>query len=254
MGQVQDKVAIVTGGASGIGAACADLLAREGAKVLVTDLDDGRGNALVGDIERAGGQALYRHHDVTDEAGWPRVIEAAERFGTLGILVANAGIFVPGQITETSLTDWRRLVAVNLDDVFLSVKYAVPAMRRGRGGSIIIMSSLAGLRGYPGLAAYCASKGAVRLFAKAAAMECAAAGDNIRVNSVHPGLIDTPIWPIGADVHARAKAVVPMARAGEAEDIAKGVLFLASDAASYMTGTELVIDGGLFGGTVPTRP
>ena len=254
MGQVQDKVAIVTGGASGIGAACAALLAREGAKVVVTDLDDDRGAATADDIRRAGGQALYRHHDVTDEAGWPAVIAAAERFGGLGILVANAGIFVPGQITDISLADWRRLTAVNIDGVFLAVKYALPAMRHGGGGSIIVMSSVAGLRGYPGLAAYCASKGAVRLFAKAVAMECAAAGDNIRVNSVHPGIIDTPIWPAGADVHARAKAVVPMARAGEAQDIARGVLFLASDAASYMTGAELVLDGGMFGGTVPARP
>jgi NAD(P)-dependent dehydrogenase (short-subunit alcohol dehydrogenase family) len=254
MGQVQDKVAIVTGGSSGIGAACADLLAREGAKVIITDLDDERGSAVVDRIRRAGGQALYHHHDVTDEAGWPQVIAAAERQGSLGILVANAGIFVPGQITDISLTDWRRLTAVNIDGVFLAVKYALPAMRRGNAGSIIVMSSLAGLRGYPGLGAYCASKGAVRLFAKAAAMECAAAGDNIRVNSVHPGLIDTPIWPAGTDVHARAKTVVPMAKAGEAEDIARGVLFLASDASRYMTGAELVLDGGMFGGTVPARP
>ena len=254
MGQVQGKVAIVTGGASGIGAACADLLAREGASLVITDLDDDRGAAVVEKIRRAGGQALYHHHDVTDEAGWPGVIEAAERFGSLGILVANAGIFIPGLITEISLADWRRLTAVNIDAVFLSIKHALPAMRRGSGGSIIVLSSLAGLRGYPGLAAYCASKGAVRLLAKAVAMECAAAGENIRVNSVHPGLIDTPIWPPGMDVHARAKAIVPLARAGEAQEVAKGVLFLASDASSYMTGAELVLDGGLFGGAVPARP
>jgi len=254
MGQVQDKVAIVTGGPSGIGAACARLLAREGASVLLTDLDDDRGAAVAAEIQQAGGRALYRHHDVTDEAGWAEVIEAAERWGSLGILVANAGVFVPGLIPDISLTEWRRTTSVNIAGVFLSVKYALAAMRRGNGGSIVILSSLAGLRGYPGLAAYCASKGAVRLFAKAAAMECAAAGDNIRVNSVHPGLIDTPIWPAGVDVHQRAKAVVPMGRAGEAEEIARGVLFLASDASSYMTGAELVLDGGLFGGTVPARP
>lgn len=253
-GQVQDKVAIVTGGASGIGAACADLLAREGAKLVVTDLDDDRGAAVAGKIQGSYGQALYQHHDVTDEAGWPAVIEAAERWGKLSILVANAGIFVPGQITDISLVEWRRLTAVNIDGVFLAVKHALPAMRRGSGGSIVILSSVAGLRGYPNLAAYCASKGAVRLFAKAAAMECAAVGDNIRVNSVHPGIIDTPIWPPGVDVHARAKAAVPMGRAGEAQDIARGVLFLASDASSYMTGAELVLDGGMFGGSVPPRP
>jgi NAD(P)-dependent dehydrogenase (short-subunit alcohol dehydrogenase family) len=126
-------------------------------------------------------------------------------------------------------------------------------MRRGNGGSIIIMSSVAGLRGHPGLAAYCTSKGAVRLLAKAVAMECAAAGDNIRVNSVHPGIIDTPIWPAAIDVQARAKITVPMARAGEARDIAEGVLFLASEASSYMTGAELVLDGGLFAGSAPAR-
>jgi NAD(P)-dependent dehydrogenase (short-subunit alcohol dehydrogenase family) len=254
MGQVQGKVAIVTGGASGIGAACADLLAREGASIVITDLEDDRGTAVAEKIRHAGGRALYRHHDVTEEAGWPGAVEAAERFCSLGILVANAGIFVPGLIAEISLADWRRLTAVNIDGVFLSVKYALPAMRRGGSGSIIVLSSLAGLRGYPGLAAYCASKGAVRLLAKAAAMEGAAAGDNIRVNSVHPGLIDTPIWPPGADMHARAKAMVPLARAGEAQEVAEGVLFLASDASSYMTGAELVLDGGLFGGTVPARP
>jgi NAD(P)-dependent dehydrogenase (short-subunit alcohol dehydrogenase family) len=253
MGQVDGKVAIVTGGASGIGAACAMLLAREGADVIVTDIDDDRGAAVAQNIRRAGARALYHHHDVTEEAGWPAVIEAAERRGKLGILVANAGIFIPGPVTEIALADWRKLTAVNIDGVFLSVKHALPAMRRSGAGSIIILSSLAGLRGYPGLAAYCASKGAVRLFAKAAAMECAEAGDNIRVNSVHPGVIDTPIWPAGTDVHARAKAVVPMARAGEAEEIAKGVLFLASDASSYMTGAELVLDGGMYGGTVRAR-
>ena len=149
---------------------------------------------------------------------------------------------------------------MNLDGVFLSVKYAFPAMRRAGGGSIVIMSSVAGIRGSAGLAGYCTTKGGVRLFAKAVAMECAAAGDNIRINTVHPGVIDTPIWtklpgstgrntPI--DPHDVAKAGVPLGRAGEAQDIANGVLFLASDASSYMTGTELVIDGGMTGGTRP---
>jgi len=149
---------------------------------------------------------------------------------------------------------------VNLDGVFLSVKYAVPAMRRAGGGSIVIMSSVAGIRGSAGLAGYCTTKGGVRLFAKAVAMECAAPGDNIRINTVHPGVIDTPIWtklpgstgrntPI--DPHDVAKAGVPLGRAGEAQDIANGVLFLASDASSYMTGLELIIDGGMTGGTRP---
>ncbi len=259
MGQVQGKVAIVTGGASGIGASCAATLAREGAKVVVTDLDDAGGQAVVARIGST--SAVFLHQDVSLEESWPSVIEAAERgFGRLDVMVANAGIGIMCRAVEMSLADWRRQTAVNLDGVFLSVKYAVPAMRRAGGGSIVIMSSVAGLRGSAGLAGYCATKGGVRLFAKAVAMECAAAGDNIRINTVHPGVIDTPIWtklpgstrrntPI--DPHEVAKAGVPLGRAGDAQDIANGVLFLASDASSYMTGAELVIDGGMTGGTRP---
>jgi NAD(P)-dependent dehydrogenase (short-subunit alcohol dehydrogenase family) len=195
MGQVQGKVAIVTGGASGIGAACAATLAREGAKVVVTDLDDAGGQAVVDGIGSSGGTAVFLHQDVSLEESWPGVIEAAEqRFGRLDVMVANAGIGILCRAVEMSLADWRRQTAVNLDGVFLSVKYAVPAMRRAGGGSIVIMSSVAGIRGSAGLAGYCATKGGVRLFAKAVAMECAAAGDNIRINTVHPGVIDTPIW------------------------------------------------------------
>jgi NAD(P)-dependent dehydrogenase (short-subunit alcohol dehydrogenase family) len=195
MGQVEDKVAIVTGGASGIGAACVATLAREGAKVVVTDLDDAGGQAVVDKIGSAGGEALFIHQDVSVERSWPEIIEATERrFGRLDVMVANAGIGILCRAIEMSLVDWRRQTAVNLDGVFLSVKYAVPAMRRAGGGSIIIMSSVAGLRGSAGLAGYCATKGGVRLFAKAVAMECAAAGDGVRVNTVHPGVIDTPIW------------------------------------------------------------
>jgi NAD(P)-dependent dehydrogenase (short-subunit alcohol dehydrogenase family) len=263
MGQVQDKVAIVTGGASGIGAACAQTLAREGAKVIVTDIDDAGGHALVDKIKELGGDAIFLHQDVADEPGWPPLIDAtAAGYGRLDILVANAGIgiFVPA--VDMTLADWRRQTAVNLDGVFLSVKHAIPAMRRSGGGSIILMSSVAGLRGSPGLAGYCATKGGVRLFAKAVAAECAMAGDNIRVNSVHPGVIDTPIWgkiPVAATGTARnapidpnevAKLAVPLGRAGQAQDIANGVLFLASAASSYITGTELIIDGGMTGGPV----
>jgi len=263
MGQVQDKVAIVTGGASGIGAACAETLVREGAKVVVTDIDDAGGKAQVDKIKSAGGEALYLHLDVADEAAWPPVIDATERrYGRLDILVANAGIGIFVAAVDMSLADWRRQTAVNLDGVFLSVKYAIPAMRRSGGGSIILMSSVAGLRGSPGLAGYSATKGGVRLFAKSVAVECAQAGDNIRVNSVHPGVIDTPIWgkipgsAAGAgrnaplDPNAVAKLVVPLGRAGQAQDIANGVLFLASPASSYITGTELIIDGGMTGGPV----
>jgi NAD(P)-dependent dehydrogenase (short-subunit alcohol dehydrogenase family) len=257
MGQVEGKVAIVTGAASGIGAACAETLARESARVIVSDIDDAGGAALVDWIKRGGGEAIYRSHDVTSEAGWPELIAAAEAWGGLHIMVANAGITQPALIVDLSLEAWRRQMAVNLDGVFLSVKHAIPAMRRSGGGSIMILSSVAGLGGIVGSSAYCATKGGVRLFAKAVAMECAWARDNIRVNTIHPGIIDTPIWsnlPTGIDPRELGKAVVPIGRAGTAQDVANGVLFLSSDASSYMTGAEFVIDGGFTAGVIPPRP
>src|ERR1700751_2016467 len=202
MGQVDGKVAIVTGGASGIGAACAATLAREGAKVVVTDLDDTGGRDLVDKISGAGGEAFFLHQDVSLEESWSGVIEATERrFGRLDVMVANAGIGILCRAIEMTLTAWRRQTAVNLDGLFLSVRYAVPVMRRAGGGSIVIMSSVAGLRGSAGLAGYCAPKGGVRLFAKAVAMEGAAEADGIRVNTPHcgaaftPGFISSPSTP-----------------------------------------------------------
>jgi NAD(P)-dependent dehydrogenase (short-subunit alcohol dehydrogenase family) len=266
MGQVLGKVALVTGAASGIGAACAATLGREGAKVVVTDVDEARARQTVAQIERNGGDAIYLHQDVTDESRWPEIVnETEKRFGRLDVLVSNAGIAIGcPSIVDMTLEEWRRQTAINLDAVFLSVKHCIPAMRRSGGGSIIMMSSVAGLRGSAFLAGYCATKGGVRLFAKAIAMECAQAGDGIRVNSVHPGIINTPIWskipnhgqaghnsPMQVDELAKAGA--PLGRAGEAQDIANGVLFLASDASSYVTGTELVIDGGIMSGGGGTR-
>jgi NAD(P)-dependent dehydrogenase (short-subunit alcohol dehydrogenase family) len=252
MGQVDGKVGIITGAASGIGAACARVLSREGAKLILTDLDEAGGRRLA---EQTG--SVFVRHDVTDETGWPAVVASAERLGGLSIMVANAGIGIMGSAIDMSLADWRRQMAVNVDGVFLSVKYCVPAMRRSGGGSIVMMSSVAGLRGSANLAGYSATKGAVRLFAKSIALECAAARDNIRVNSVHPGVIDTPIWtklPPGAnaplDPNRIAEATVPIGKAGQAEDIANGVLFLCSDASSHMTGSELVIDGGMTAGRI----
>lgn len=264
MGQVDGKVALVTGGASGIGAECAQTLAREGAKVVVTDIDDRNGDAVVKAIAAAGGSAYYLRQDVTSEERWIDVVADIEkRYGGLDILVSNAGIGINvASILDMTLADWRRQTAINLDGVFLSVKHCIPAMRRtGRGGSIIMMSSVAGLRGSPTLAGYCATKGGVRLFAKSIAMECAAANDSIRVNSVHPGIIDTPIWskitreatgmghnaPMHADELGKG---VPIGFAGTPNDIANGVLFLASDAARYITGSELVMDGGMTAGSI----
>src|SRR5689334_18703973 len=264
MVQLAGKAAIVTGGASGIGEACSETLAREGASVLVTDVDDALGKNVVERIVKAGGKARYLHHDVRDEASWPGVVAEAEKnFGRLDIMVANAGIGIMSPIETMTLGDWQRQQAINLDGVFLSVKHAIPAMRKSGGGSIVLMSSIAGLRGAPGLAAYSATKGGVRLLAKSVALEHAA--DNIRCNSVHPGIIATPIWekiPTGAsgnrsnsaiDPRERAAGVVPLTRVGEAQDIANGVLFLCTDAANYMTGQELVIDGGMTAGGRPVR-
>lgn len=266
MAQVSGKAAIVTGGASGIGEACAETLAREDAAVLVTDVDDAQGKAVVERINKSGGKARYLHHDVRDEAAWPGVIAEAEKnFGRLDIMVANAGIGVAAPIETMALADWQRQQAINLDGVFLSIKHAIPALRRVGGGSIVLMSSIAGLRGAPGLAAYSATKGGVRLLAKSVALEHAA--DNIRCNSVHPGIIATPIWgkiPTGAmgnmrnapiDPVERSAAMTPLVRVGQAQDIANGVLFLCTEAANYMTGQELVIDGGITAGGRPApRP
>ena len=267
-GQVEGKIALVTGGASGIGAAIAELLAREGASVVATDIDELNGPEVVARIRKGGREATFLHQDVTSEPRWIEVVaEVEKRHGRLDILVSNAGIGIGvPSIVDMTLDDWRRQNAINLDGVFLSVKHGLPLMRKTGGGSIIMMSSLAGLRGAAGLSAYSATKGGVRLFAKSIAMECANVGDGIRVNSVHPGIIDTPIWgkiPAGAtgsgqnapiDPEERARMATPLARAGRAEEIASGVLYLASDASRYVTGTELVIDGGMNAGGVARRP
>jgi len=257
-GRVEGKVALVTGGASGIGRGCAEKLAAEGAIVVVTDLQDAKGAEVVAGIQKAGGKADYLHQDTTDEAAWEDVIgEIKARHGRLDILVNNAGIAIPGSTIEMTLADWRRQTAVNLDGVFLGCKHAIPLMRAsGDGGSIINMSSVAGLKGSAILGGYCATKGGVRLFTKSVAMECATAKDGIRVNSVHPGIIETPIWlsiinpndpgtNAPPDLDAMTTMAVPLGVKGFPEDIANGVLWLASDESRYVTGAELVIDGGL---------
>ena len=256
MKRVEGKVALVTGGASGIGAACAATLAREGASVVITDLQDPKGEALAREI---GGGAIFLHHDVTSEEAWIGVVAEVKRaFGRLDILVNNAGIGLScPSITQMSLADFRRQQAVNVEGVFLGLKHSIPLMREaGNGGSIINMSSVAGLKGTAILAGYCATKGAVRLLTKAVALECADAKDGIRVNSVHPGIIETPIWEtiVGMeapgsnsppDLEAMSAMIVPLGVKGLPQDIADGVLWLASSESRYVTGTELVIDGGL---------
>jgi NAD(P)-dependent dehydrogenase (short-subunit alcohol dehydrogenase family) len=257
MGQLDGKVAIITGAASGIGAACARVLARDGAKVVLTDVDQAGGERVASEVD-----GVFVRHDVTSEAGWPAVAAmAGQRFGGLHILVANAGIAIMSPVTEMPYAVWRRQMAVNVDGMFLAVKHCLPVMRQCGGGSIIMMSSVAGLNGAAGLAGYSATKGAVRLFAKSVALECAQARDNIRVNSVHPGVIDTPSWnrlAPGAtaplDAKSIAAAQVPLGETGSAEDVANGVLFLASDASRHITGSELVIDGGMTAGRITRLP
>jgi NAD(P)-dependent dehydrogenase (short-subunit alcohol dehydrogenase family) len=256
-GRVAGKVALVTGGGSGIGRACAMRLAEEEAFALVTDVDDAAGESCAAAIRDRGGSAEYLHHDVAEESAWESVMAhlRATR-GGLHILVNNAGIGVGGSLLTMTLEEWRRQQAINLDGVFLGLKHGIPLLNESGGGSIINMSSVAGLKGSPNLAAYCATKGGVRLLTKGAALECTSQGWPVRINSVHPGVIDTPIWTKvnpetfqdgsnAVDVDAMAALRVPMARAGKPEDIANGVLFLASDESAYMTGTELVIDGGI---------
>ena len=264
MDRVKGKVALVTGGASGIGRASAMLLAKEGATVVVTDVQDDQGKDCAAAIKRAGGDAIFLHHDVANEDAWVSVLtEVRSRFGKLHVLVNNAGIAIASSVLTMTLADWRRQQAINLDGVFLGVKHSLPLMRESGGGSIINISSLAGLKGSPTLAGYCATKGGVRLFTKAVAMECGQARDNVRVNSIHPGIIETPIWlgiiptgmiPGAADQPAGSNApnldqlsdqVVPIGKKGLPEDIAAGVLYLASDESRYVTGSELVIDGGM---------
>lgn len=252
MNRLIDKVALVTGGAMGIGEACARLMAKEGAAVAISDLNVSRGSSLAEEINCAGGAAFFIEQDVGDEARWRRVVDAiVERFGRLNIVVNNAGLGIGGDVEHATLDDWHRLMRVNLDGVFLGTKYGVQTMRRFGGGSIVNLSSIEGLVGDPNLAAYNASKGGVRLLTKSAALYCARAGYNIRVNSVHPGYIWTPMvehyLEASGDVEGGRKALNamhPVGHIGEPNDIAYGVLYLASDESKFMTGAELVIDGG----------
>ncbi len=247
MGRVDGKVAVVTGGAMGIGKACAALLQREGASVVVTDVDE-RDGRIVADMV----SGLFVSHNVSLESGWETVVrETLERFGHLDILVNNAGIGTTGNAEEATLERWRNLMSINCDGVFLGIKHAIPAMKRSGGGSIINLSSILGLVGDAGAAAYCASKGAVRLLTKSAALHCARAGYKIRVNSIHPGYIATPMVENFLQAQKAPEAarqalasLHPLGHIGEPDDVAYGVLYLASDESKFVTGSELVIDGG----------
>jgi 3(or 17)beta-hydroxysteroid dehydrogenase len=252
MNRMRGKSAIVTGGALGIGRACALKLAEEGAFVTVTDLDAAGGSLVVEEIGGQGGDANFVEQDVADEAGWEHVMRVViDRYKKLDVLVNNAGVALAKDVEHTTLEEWRRLMSINLDGVFLGTKHAIQTMKANRGGSIVNLSSIEGLIGDPNLAAYNASKGGVRLLTKSAALYCAKPGYNIRVNSVHPGYIWTPMvenfLKSQGDVAQGRKmldSLHPIGHVGEPDDIAYGVLYLASDEAKFVTGTELVIDGG----------
>lgn len=247
MGRLDGKVALISGGARGQGATEAKLFVREGAKVVFGDILDEEGRKVEAEIHALGGEAAYVHLDVTSEADWRAAVETAvRRFGQLNVLVNNAGIIIRKGIEDTTGEDWDRTMAINVKGVFLGTKYAIPAMRRAGGGSIINISSVAGLVGSTyGSASYIASKGAVRLFTKATAIQHAK--DNIRCNSIHPGPIQTPMiqdtLQDEAFLQERLRRI-PLGRIGRVEDVAYGVLYLASEESSYVTGSELVIDGG----------
>lgn len=253
MNRVEDKVVLVTGAGSGIGRASAALLAAEGATVIVTDVNRAGGLETVQQIGalNSGGQARFEEQDTSKEADWKRLIDdILAREGRLDGLVNNAGIAgpFPSTFEGESLDQWRRILSINVEGVFLGCKYGVPALRASGGGSIVNLSSLAAFLGTPDLSAYGASKGAVRQFTKTVAMDCARKGYKVRCNSVHPGIIMTPmgehILP-SEKARERTRQRVPVGHFGTPEDIAYGVLYLISDESRFMTGAELVIDGGM---------
>jgi NAD(P)-dependent dehydrogenase (short-subunit alcohol dehydrogenase family) len=258
--RLKDRVVLVTGAARGIGEAISRLCAREGAQVVVTDIEDVGGEAVVGDL---GTRALYRRLDVRRESDWETVVaQVLASFGRLDVLVNNAGVTgfendpVPHDPENASLESWRAVHATNLDGVFLGCKHAIGAMRHTLRGSIVNISSRSGLVGIPAAAAYASSKAAVRNHTKTVALYCAEQGLGIRCNAVFPAAILTPMWePMlgeGPEREERMQAItrdVPLGRFGTAEEVAHAVLWLASDESTYTTGAELVLDGGLLAGT-----
>jgi len=245
--RLEGKVALISGGARGQGAVEAKLFAREGAKVVFGDILDESGKQVEAEIHEAGGEAAYVHLDVTKEDDWRTAVNTAiDRYGKLDILVNNAGILIRKGIEDTTEEDWDRIMGVNAKGAFLGTKHSIPAMRQAGGGSIVNISSTAGLVASPsGSASYTASKGAVRLLTKSTAVQYAKEG--IRCNSIHPGPIDTDMiqetLTDSAKLEERMQRL-PMGRVGTADEIAYGVLYLASEEASFVTGSELVIDGG----------
>jgi len=250
--RVAGKVALVTGAGTGLGRAAALLLAAEGAKLVVTDIDEAAAHQTADLITWGGGEALHIVHDVSSPEAWPQVMAAVlKRFGRLDVLVNNAGIAIARNIEDTSLEEWRRTMAVNLDGVFLGCQEGIKLMKQSGGGSIINLSSIDGIIGEAELAAYCASKGGVRTLTKAVAVHCAEKRYGIRCNSIHPGYIWTPqtenyLRDLGTLDAEKAKALSrhPIGFLGDPDDIAYMVLYLASDESKFVTGSEMVVDGG----------
>ncbi len=248
MGKLDGKVALISGGARGQGAAEAHTFTREGAKVVFGDVRDDDGRAVEAAVRAAGGDAVYLHLDVTSEADWAKAVQVAiDRFGKLDVLINNAGIVIPRvPIDERTAEEWDRVMAVNAKGVFLGTKHAIPAMRRAGGGSIVNISSVAGIgQSAHQEPAYAASKGAIRIFTKVTASQHAR--DRIRCNSVHPGPVDTEMLHSAMrdpEFLRRRLERVPLGRMGTVDEIVTAVVYLASDDSSYVTGAELVIDGG----------
>jgi len=251
--RLKNRVALVTGGGSGIGEATSRRLAQEGALAVVTDINEEQAKRVAADIVATGGNAQGLFQDVTKELAWDQLMaKIVADHGQLDVLVNNAGVAIPGSVEDATLEDWRTTQAVNSEAVFLGCRAALKVMKE-RGGSIINISSIEGIVGDPNTAAYNASKGAVRIFTKSVALHCAAQGYAIRVNSVHPGFILTPMVENGIaslpaevaeEMQGRLEREIPLGGMGDPVDIANGCLFLACDESRYMTGSELVIDGG----------
>jgi len=244
--RLNNKAVLISGGARGMGSVEAKLFCSEGASVIIGDILENEGRKIEAEINESGGVCIFVRLDVTSEEDWDSAVNlAVERFGKLDILINNAGIFPMESIEETTVKSWDKVMDVNAKGVFLGTKAAIPAMRTSGGGSIINLSSIAGLVGSAYSASYNATKGAVRLLTKSTAIQYAK--DGIRANSIHPGLVDTLMASellSNPDLQVKRLASTPMGRTGTAEEIAYGALFLASDESSFMTGSELVIDGG----------